>query len=149
MDATQSCGRSICEFEYVFVSIMDEPDSEWIRVSTPIILDELVPAACEWMTDGFISLEAVTNSILSVDVEEKRGRSIIETTLIGHGFAELLSCLSESGPAPQTIVDQDRLREQRGYGEGRHGRARSPDARSTARDQPQATTFELCGVRLG
>jgi hypothetical protein len=83
---------------------MDVPDAAWIRVSTDVLLNDLVPAAGEWMSDGFIVFDSGSDSLLSIDVEEKHGTSVIETTTIGTGFDRLRDCYLQRGPLPLPIL---------------------------------------------
>lgn len=111
VEVTLSCGVSGLPGPDLCASVMDAADSEWIRVTTSVLLTDLVPAAGEWMSDGFIVYDSGSDSLLSVDVEEQNGRSVIETTIIGGGFDALRDCYAEYGPSPLPILGQpQRLR---------------------------------------
>jgi hypothetical protein len=106
VSVTQSCGVEMSLCRNLHVIVMDVPDAEWIYLTSEIVLADIVPAAGEWMTDGFIMLDRESSSLLSVDVEEKSGRSVIETTVIGEGFRALRGCYERGGPSPLPIVTQ-------------------------------------------
>lgn len=106
VEVTLSCGASGLPGPDLCASVMDAADSEWIRVTTSVLLTNLVPAAGEWMRDGFIVYDSRSDSLLSVDVEEQNGRSVIETTIIGGGFDVLRDCYAEYGPSPLPILGQ-------------------------------------------
>jgi hypothetical protein len=106
VEVTQSCGAAVLPAPDLCALVMDLPDAAWIRLSTDVLLADLVPAAGEWMRDGFIAFDSASDSLLSVDVEEKHGLSVIETTIIGIGFDGLRDCYAEHGPSPLPILDQ-------------------------------------------
>lgn len=87
---------------------MDEPDAGWIQVTSEVFLSRLVPAAGSWMTDGLIMFNVESNSLLSVDVEQRGDRSVIETTIIGDGLSALRTCFYHQGPAPLPVIAQKR-----------------------------------------
>jgi hypothetical protein len=46
-----------------------------------------------------------SSSLVSVDVEERNGISVIESTLIGDAFGHLRDCFERFGPVPLPIID--------------------------------------------
>lgn len=104
VEVTMSCGSSGLPGPGLCVSVMDSVDSAWIQVSTDVLLTDLVPAAGEWMRDGFIVFDTESDSLLSVDVEDEGGLSVIETTIIGSGFDIIRDCYALRGPLPSQIL---------------------------------------------
>jgi hypothetical protein len=100
-----ACAGALGTLNEINVLIMDQPDAGWVRVRADLLSFELARAAAEWMTDGFIAFDPVTESLLSADVEQGSGSTFVETTVIGDGFGGLRQCLREGGPAPLSIVD--------------------------------------------
>ncbi|HKS98922.1 MAG TPA: hypothetical protein VJT31_05265 [Rugosimonospora sp.] len=103
-DAMGACDLAGMRRSTVFILLMDLPDAGWIRMSVDAVLADLIPAASEWMTDGFIMFDPATASLVSVDVEERRGSPMIETTVIGDGFGRLRECLERVGPPPLRVT---------------------------------------------
>jgi hypothetical protein len=108
VEAVQICSPAFLRLNYLYVQITDLPDAAWIRVRSDILPSELSRAAGEWLTDGFIAFHLPTESLLSVDVEERGGISYIETTIIGEGFVGIRDCFNEYGPSPLSIADSSR-----------------------------------------
>jgi hypothetical protein len=106
LEVTRSCWAAVPSDPDLRVLVMDTPDAAWIRLSADAILADLVPAAGDWMSDGFIVFHSPSDSLLSVDVEERNGFSVIETTIIGGGFDALRQCYAECGPPPLPISDR-------------------------------------------
>lgn len=106
VEVTRSCGAAVLPTTDLCALVMDSPDAAWICLSTDVLLADLVPAAGEWMRDGFIVFDSLSDSLLSVDVEERNGLSVIETTIIGSGFDALRDCYKEYGPSPLPILGQ-------------------------------------------
>lgn len=104
VDVTLSCGSRALPTPSVCALVMDVPDAAWIRVSTDVLLNDFVPAAGQWMSDGFVVFDSGSDSLLSVDVEEKHGISFIETTIVGTGFDRLRDCYEQRGPSPLPIL---------------------------------------------
>ncbi len=110
VDAVGTCDLAGMQRDAILVLLMDAPDAGWIRMSLDHVLADLVPMAGEWMTDGFIMFDPASSSLISIDVEDRRGVSVIETTLIGDGFSHLRSCLERFGPAPLPVTGPERDR---------------------------------------
>ena len=60
---TRSCGSAGFPAPSPCALVMDVPDAPWIRLSTEVLLAELVPAAGEWMSDGFIVFDPEADSL--------------------------------------------------------------------------------------
>jgi hypothetical protein len=107
-DAFTECASLEQPESSVDVIITDAPDAAWIRMPFALVVSELVPAAVDWLTDGFIVVDPGADSLISVDVEERRGVSFIEVTFIGDGFGQLQERLIERGPRVLPIADHER-----------------------------------------
>lgn len=99
-EVSRSCDLTPLRGERLVVLTMDLPGVAWIEVSPGIVQSDLVPFAVRWMTDGFVLCAPERASLLSVDVEEVAGASIIETTLVGGGLGALGANLVARGPKP-------------------------------------------------
>ncbi|WP_405058259.1 hypothetical protein OG474_36740 [Kribbella sp. NBC_01505] len=97
LDAASSFDFSSLQADGLLASVMDAPDAAWFEASAETIHSALIPAAAQWMSDGFIIYSPKTSSLFSVDVEQ-HDNSVIDTTLIGEGVNDLRNHLTLNGP---------------------------------------------------
>jgi hypothetical protein len=102
VQAAHSCASGSVDLDEAYCLIMDFSDAGWVKVQPAAVFGDLIRAAGAWLTDGFL-LYFPSSSLLSVDIEDRNDRSIIESTLIGEDLAFLRSCLQRLGPSPQQI----------------------------------------------
>jgi hypothetical protein len=100
--AVHSCRSWSAALNEAHCLIEDFPDAGWLKVDAAETWSDLVLAAAEWLTDGFL-LYFSPSSLVSVDIEERHDRSVIESTLIGERVSSLRSCLRRLGPPPELI----------------------------------------------
>jgi hypothetical protein len=100
--AAKSCGSWSVALNEAYCVIDDFSDAGWAKVEPAAAWNDLVPAAAEWLTDGFL-LYFSPSSLISVDIEERHDQSVIESTLIGEEVDSLRTCLRRLGPPPEQI----------------------------------------------